>query len=173
MAEEAAVAEVPEEVKKKSGGALKAIIFAVLGMVCGAGGFAVPLLFPGMFGGEKTKEAVVEAQEEGKVTIGFVEFGETTVNLNSDRLNRYLRIKITLQVKEEDKEHITQLVEDQKALLKSWLISYLSDVSMEDIRGAAGQNRLRREIQDQFNTLLFDDGYDRIRDLLFEEFNVQ
>lgn len=173
MAEEAAVAEVTEEVKKKSGGALKAIIFAVLGMVCGAGGFAVPLLFPGMFGGEKTEKAVVDVQEEGKVTIAFVEFGETTVNLNSDRLNRYLRIKITLQVKEQDKEQISKLVEDQKALLKSWLISYLSDVSMDDIRGAAGQNRLRREIQDQFNTLLFDDGYDRIRDLLFEEFNVQ
>jgi flagellar basal body-associated protein FliL len=44
---------------------------------------------------------------------------------------------------------------------------------MEDLRGAAGQNRLRREIQDHFNTVLFEDGYDRIREVLFEEFNVQ
>jgi flagellar basal body-associated protein FliL len=44
---------------------------------------------------------------------------------------------------------------------------------MDQIRGAAGQNRIRRQIQDHMNTTLFDDGYDHIHDVLFEEFNVQ
>ena len=37
----------------------------------------------------------------------------------------------------------------------------------------AGINRARREIQDQFNTLLFPDGSEKIRDVLVEEFNFQ
>jgi flagellar basal body-associated protein FliL len=46
-------------------------------------------------------------------------------------------------------------------------------MSMEDIRGAAGQNRLRREIHDQFNLVMFPDTEGEIKDVLFEEFNVQ
>ena len=88
-------------------------------------------------------------------------------------MNRYLRIGITLQVQADDEQFVTEQLTMKKAILRSWLISYLADVSMEDIRGAAGQNRLRREIQDHFNSTLFEDGYDRIHDILFEEFNVQ
>ncbi len=96
-----------------------------------------------------------------------------TVNLNSDRFNRYLRIDMTLQISEDEVENVTELVEKKKSVMKSWLLSYLSEKNLEEIRGAAGQNRLRREILDQFNSTLFDDGYDRVYDVLFEEFNVQ
>ena len=34
-------------------------------------------------------------------------------------------------------------------------------------------NRIRREIRDQFNTILFPDGYDRIEQVLFQQYNVQ
>ena len=46
-------------------------------------------------------------------------------------------------------------------------------MSMDDVRGAAGQNRLRREIQNEFNANLYPDGDDRILDILFEEFSIQ
>ncbi|MGD9857705.1 MAG: flagellar basal body-associated protein FliL, partial [Planctomycetaceae bacterium] len=105
--------------------------------------------------------------------LAFVPFGDVTVNLDDGRLSRYLHLSFSLQIEKKDQLEVTKLMEDKKAILRNWLLSYLSDKGMEDIRGAAGQNRIRREIQDQFNTILFPDGYDRIYDVLFEEFNVQ
>jgi flagellar basal body-associated protein FliL len=175
MAEEETKEPETEEapVKSKSG-LMAAILWGSIGLICGAGGFAVPLMFPGLFGGGATTEAKEpESIEETTVKTAYVEFGEVVVNLNSDRLNRYLRLNITLLIRETDLVELEPLVKEKKALLKSWMLSYLADVSMEDIRGAAGQNRLRREIQDHFNTVLFDDGHDRIREILFQEFNIQ
>jgi flagellar basal body-associated protein FliL len=57
--------------------------------------------------------------------------------------------------------------------LRTWLTSHLADKTMEDVRGKVGINRLRREIQDQFNQLMFDDGRERVGDVLFEEFHVE
>jgi flagellar basal body-associated protein FliL len=149
---------------------LTILLVLVAGGTCGAAGFAVPLLAPQAFRPEP-QPAESTAAAEGRPA--FVPFGETVVNLNSERFNRYLRVSITLQVYEADLEKVTPLLEKNKALLKSWLISYLSDKNMEEVRGSAGQNRLRREIHQHFNAVLFQDGYDRIRDVLFEEFNVQ
>ena len=170
-----AAASDGEPAAKSSGGILSAILWAGIGMACGVGGLLVPRMIPQLTGAEVTaaeqEEQPPELDED--VKWAYVDFGEVIVNLNSDRLNRYLRVSITLLVAESDEQKIMELVENQRAILKNWLLSYLSEVSMSDIRGAAGQNRLRRDIQDNFNTVLFSDGYDRIRDVLFQEFNVQ
>ena len=167
MAEEAKVA-VDEAAAKPS--KLKALMLPlIIGVVCGGLGFAVPLLFPSLVGGEPVPVEVP------KPDAMFVPFGDVVVNLNEGRMNRYLRIKITLQGlgNAEKLATTTTLVESKKAILTSWALGYLADMSMEDIRGAAGQNRLRREILDHFNSVLFPDGEDQFDDLLFEEFNVQ
>lgn len=163
--------EAAAETTAKKPGLLKALMIPVIvGMVCAGIGFAIPVAFPSLLGVEKHEE-----KEEPKVEPMFVSFGEVVVNLNEGRMNRYLRIKVTLQGlgDEEKKTKTTELVEAKKAILTSWLLGYLADMSMEDIRGAAGQNRLRREILDQFNAVLFPTGEDQFEDLLFEEFNVQ
>ncbi len=175
MADEETTSEVAVAPKRSSSGVLWAVLWGTIGLVCGAGGFALPLLLPGLFGGAEDDQQHVAAEklEDQHVKTTYVDFGETVVNINSDRLNRYLRVHVMLMVKSDDQLVVEQMVTERRSSLKSWLISYLSDVSMEDLRGAAGQNRLRREIQDHFNTVLFEDGYDRIREVLFEEFNVQ
>jgi flagellar basal body-associated protein FliL len=103
----------------------------------------------------------------------FLSFGQMIVNLNSDRMNRYLRMNLSLQVNDDDYDMVSEELEHRKLQLKSWLVAYLSDVGVDDVRGTAGQNRLRRDIQDHMNTILFEDGVDRIQDILFEEFTVQ
>jgi flagellar basal body-associated protein FliL len=139
--------------------------------VCGGAGFAVPLLMPHLFAPKETEE--VSTAEPSEPVPAFVKFGDVVVNLNSDRFNRYLRVNITMQVDESEKHELEERLKKQKAVLKSWLLSYLSDHGMEEIRGAAGQNRLRREIQNQFNASLCPDGFDLIDNILFEEFSVQ
>lgn len=103
----------------------------------------------------------------------FLPFGEVTVNLNEGRMNRYLRLKISLQIDKTQQELVQAAVDKQGLILRNWLLSHLSDKELDEIRGAAGQNMLRREIRDQVNTVLFADGFDRVYDVLFEEFNVQ
>lgn len=124
---------------------------------------------------KKVKAFTLPKEEE---TV-FMPFGEPekdqgiVVNLDEGRMSRYLRVAITLQIPKAIETDFKTRVDAKKILLRNWLLSRISDLDLEDIRGAAGQNRLRREIRDHFNSVLCPDGYDQIYDVLFEEFNVQ
>jgi len=103
----------------------------------------------------------------------FIEFEEVVVNLNEPRLNRYLRLKLSLMVDQSQKAVVEKKVEKNQTNLKSWLLSFLADKTTDDIRGGTGQNRLRSEIKNHFNSVLFPNGHQYIRSILFEEFNIQ
>jgi len=124
---------------------------------------------------KKVKAFTMPTQED---TV-FLPFGEpgkdqsVVVNLDEGRMSRYLRIAISLQIPKSQEEKFKKQIETKKIVLRNWLLSKISDLDLDDIRGAAGQNRLRREIREQFNAVLCPDGYDQIYDVLFEEFNVQ
>lgn len=129
-------------------------------------------------GGSKEKKIKSFTLPNEEETV-FLPFGtpgkdqEVVVNLDEGRMSRYLRVAITLQVPKSQELSFQTKVEAKKILLRNWLLSKISDLDLEAIRGAAGQNRLRREIRDHFNSVLCPDGYDQIYDVLFEEFNVQ
>ncbi len=76
-------------------------------------------------------------------------------------------------VNEAQKHDVTEAVAKKQAFLRSWVISYLADQTMADVTGAAGMNRVRRDIQDRFNAMLYPDGDERIREILLEEFLIQ
>lgn len=143
----------------------------------------------GKEGGGHAGEAVASGPQ-------FVPFGRIVVNLNEPALTKYLSLDITLLVDGKDEETVRQVVlppptepvaenkdkntasvkfstDSRLPILRTWLTSHLADKTMEDVRGKVGINRLRREIQDQFNALMFDDGRERVRDVLFEEFHVE
>ena len=159
-----------EEQEAKKGGVLPWILMTIL---AGGAGVAIPFLMPAS--AEETEEEPVEEPYElpEPEEMAFVPFEEVVVNLNEGSMTRYLRVAVALQVAKEKELDITTALEAKKALLKNWLINNISDKSLEDIRGRAGQNRLRREIRDEFNTVLFPDGYDQIYDILFDEYNIQ
>lgn len=144
-----------------------------VGLTGAAAGFAVPFFLPTA---EPTRANEPEASYYEQLPPDkamFIEFGDVTVNLDEGRMNRYLRLKISLQINKDEEQMIQETLEKRRLILRNWLLSHLSDKDLDSIRGAAGQNMLRREIRDQFNTVMFPDGYDRIHDVLFEEFNVQ
>ena len=177
MAEAPETGEKGDEGAKSSGGGkLGWIVTAVL---AGGLGVAVPYILPASFqpGGGHAADSSHIAETppspaaEPKMTT--IDFGEVIVNLDEGRLNRYLDVEITLEVSEKEHDEINTNITTSKAVLTNWLLSYLSDQDMEDVRGAIGQNRLRREIRDQFNTVLFPDGYDRIENVYFTKFAIQ
>lgn len=167
------MAKEPAEEKEAGSGRspvmMAAITAGVIGFASGGLGYAFFTFMPGMSGGDESAE--VEEVEE--VPPAFLPFGEVVVNLGDARMSRYLRISVALQVNGNDTEQATADMEANRAILRNWLLGYLSDLQMEDIRGAVGQNRIRREIQNRFNEILAPDGTDFVQDVLFEEFNVQ
>lgn len=161
---------------KKPGSVVPWILVGLL--AAGAGG-TVPLMLQGATTEEEEVEPPPFELPDPEETV-FISFADPeakddqiVVNLNEGNMTRYLRVVVEFQVaKNYEQEFIDKLKED-RVLLRSWLIGRISDKNLEGVRGAAGQNRLRREIQDHFNSVLFPDGYDRIYDVLFSEFAVQ
>ncbi len=95
------------------------------------------------------------------------------VNLNEPTLTKYLTLDLVVQTEGKDAESVKSTLERRMPILRTWLTGHLADKTMDDLRGKVGINRLRREIQDQFNSLLFDDGHERVQDILFEEFHIE
>lgn len=165
-----AVAAVQDTVVRKSGWKMGILLSMVVALISGAIGFSVPLVFPSLVGVEKPVQETVSENEPS-----FISFGPVTANLNEGRLTRYLRISITLEIRgsEELQKEFSEAMNTKRSLMVNWLLSYLADMTLDDIRGTAGQNRLRREIHDHFNAVLFPEGQGQIDDVLFEEFTIQ
>ncbi len=167
----AETAQQTTETAKKSG-LLGWIALGGIALVSIAAGFAVPWLISGTgsAGHADTSPRNHSGKEE---KTAFVTFGDVVVNLHEERLTRYLRLKIVLEVEESEEKKLNELLNKRKAPLKSWLISYLADRTLEEVRGTVGINRIRREIRDHFNEMLYPDGREVIRQVHFEEFTVQ
>lgn len=158
-----------DEKKSKSPLMMNILVSSILGFTCGGLGFAFcTLMLPGISSSSSADEVVVE-----DLPPAFVPFGEVVVNIPDARMSRYLRVNFTLQVLGSDEEKVKADVELHRAILRNWVLGYLSDIHLEEIRGVAGQNRIRREIQNYFNEQLSPNRVDVIQDVLFEEFQIQ
>jgi len=157
---------------KSAGGVLP---WVIVGTVASGIGAIVPFGMS-MFAGPATSHAKPARPYETtppSTAMKFLPYREVTVNLDEARMNRYLRLKIALYIREADEQVVNAAIAKKDLILRNWMVSHLSDKELDDIRGKAGQNMLRREIRDYFNATLFTDNYDRIYDVLFDEFNVQ
>jgi flagellar FliL protein len=160
----------------KKGGLKKLVVFGIVGLVVTGAGAAVPLFLTAKdanAAGGKAKGADGDGHRTGQEKPAFVPFGDVVVNLAEERLTRYLRVKLVLVIDHTEEKELTEEVTKNKAILKNWLIGYLSDKSLKDVNGAANVNKLRREIQEQFNSLMGAGRVDKVHDVLFEEFVVQ
>ena len=165
------MAAEPENAKEpapKKTGLVTWLLLGVIALAATAAGASAPFLIAG-----NKSTAAKEAEQEANIKPAFVTFGEVQVNLAEERMTRFIRVKLILVADVLHEKQVTDAVTKNKAILKNWLISYLSDKSIRDVTGGAGVNRSRREIQDQFNSVLFPDGSEKIRDVLFEEYIVQ
>jgi flagellar protein FliL len=161
-----------EQAAPKKGPGL--VAWALVSLVSGGAGFFVPAMVASNSHSEKPEEKKQEApvakEAERLVIIPFGD--EIRVNLNEVQPH-FLALKMSLQVDATQEKVVKDLLEEKKVLLKSWLLVHLGDKDMDDVRGGAGKNMLKREFLERFNSMLFTDGYDRIYDVLFEEFMIQ
>jgi flagellar protein FliL len=181
-AEEKKHEEGAEESKGKGG----VIPWIVVGMLSAGAGSAIPMMMsshaaPAPEAEEKAhvekkkKPAFELPKQEETICVPFGDGDERSVvvNLNDGRMNRYLKISIALQIPKSMEKEFPALLSSRRSELRNWCLGEIADKDLDDIRGMAGQNRLRRAIREHFNSVLFPDGYDQIYDVLFEEFYVQ
>jgi len=105
---------------------------------------------------------------------GFLAIDPIVVNLNEGRLTRYLRVSIILSVEDLQKTIASAALTEIDPTIKDWLYSFLSDKTLDDIRGQDNQQKLRVEIQAGINSQLKSAGYpEYAKAVLFNEINVQ
>jgi flagellar basal body-associated protein FliL len=170
----APAAAAAEDQKPAKGGKSGWIVGAVICLLALGSGFALPFfLHLGNTGAGAAEPEAQPANGPKEAKEAQVPFDSVVVNVASGTYSRYLRAKIVLVVDEKDEKQVKELIEKKKSYLQDWVNSYLSDRTLDELHGSAAKNRVRREIRDQFNAMLFSDGSEKIKNLLMPEFNFQ
>ncbi|HNS20018.1 MAG TPA: flagellar basal body-associated FliL family protein [Sedimentisphaerales bacterium] len=164
----------------------KAMPMAVIGaavIVFAGGGFVVGRLF-GTRGQARTASADQASSDElrlkeldrvaDKNDGWFYEMEPAVANLNEPGVTRYVRISLTLDVTRAwAQEEAKPFLDQKKPLMKHWLTLYLSNQTIEDMRGEKNLLRMQSNIRDVFNQGLFPNSQARINNVLFKEFAIQ
>ncbi|MCK5565974.1 MAG: flagellar basal body-associated FliL family protein [Planctomycetes bacterium] len=150
------------------------------------GGFALSMLLAG--GGQSAAvEADVAAVEETDPVKDFesmlaeqggkswqYDLESVVANLDEPGVTRYLRATITLKLSDEMDPEQGMLFMDEKALeLRDWLTTYIAGLSLERIRGSRNQIRIKKEIRDHYNEILFPETKPFVVGIFFKDFAVQ
>ena len=110
----------------------------------------------------------------GDETLWPYDLEPVVANLDEPGVTRYARVAITLQLDPQmDQEKGAVFLEGKKPVLIDWLTTYIAGLSLERVRGTRNLSRIKKEIRDSFNELLFPEGKPFIRDILFKEFAIQ
>jgi len=111
------------------------------------------------------------AKDDPEDAVEYHEIDVPAVNLQEERLSRFLKAKLSLAVKKENDPAFKKLLDERMPVILNWLVVNLSDRTVEECTGARNCNRLRRQIHEALNDLLGDQDY--IEEVLFLEFTVQ
>jgi flagellar basal body-associated protein FliL len=161
------------------------LIALVVVVICGGAGFTVGRLFgtrgkaQTVSASEKTEPATTESPKESAAgandeTSWYYDLEPTVANLNEPGVTRYVRIALTLEVGNGlgDKEGLP-LLDQKKPLMKHWLTLYLSNQTVETIRGEKNLRQVQTQIADVLNQNLFPSTKPRIVRVLFKELAIQ
>ena len=102
------------------------------------------------------------------------EFEPVLANLDEPGVTRYVRVTITLEMSPElDEIKGREFLGTKKMMVRDWLTTYLAGLSLEDVRGSRNLNRIKKDILDECNKLLFPKGQPFVQKIFFKEFAVQ
>ncbi len=160
------------------------LITALTVLVCAGVGFAVGRMF-GTRGKAQTASAASPAPTaeklHGKSKPGsesaepwFYDIEPIVANLNEPGVTRYVRVALTLEVGN-GMEPVAgkEFLDQKKPLLKHWLTLYLSNQTLEGIRGEKNLRQVQTQMTDALNQGLFPNDKPRIVGVLFKELSIQ
>jgi len=171
------------ESNKATGGKIaRWLVPAAAIVVCAGAGFVIGRVF----GTRGTAQAVSAAEQASRgaapVKGGgsdsaegwYYDLEPIVANLNEPGVTRYVRVTLTLEVDAAMKQSDGVLLLDQKKpLMKHWLTLYLSNQTMDDIRGEKNLRHVQSQIADTLNQGMFPDARPLIKRVLFKELSIQ
>lgn len=166
-----------EEKKKEGGGLLGIISLVVQVLTLAAIGFVAWQMFqmqqssnPGDEAAKAKGEiAIPEAEDDTEENAVIVELNDFTVNLAGPDADRYLKCKISAEVRgEEAKAKVEN--ERNKKVINDLVIEILTRKTLHDLQKPAGKARLKEELLYRLNKAL---GGNPIRRIFFDEFVIQ
>lgn len=152
-------------------------------VLCAGAGFAISRFFGTR--GDSQNVAAAESAEPQDVDLPplnaadmkaawYYDLDAVVANLNEPNVSRYVRVTLTLEVgngmAEEDG---LPYLDQRKPLLKNWLTLFMSNQTLEDIRGERHLRQVQTQIADMFNQGLFPDTKPCITRVLFKELSIQ
>lgn len=160
------------------------IVMGFVVVISAGAGFGLGRIFAGSPDGDPNSPVNVDpvAQKTGEdaepdsgETV-FYSFEPVMAPVNEPGLTRYVRITLNLEIPKEkdyDEETGPPYVANNMPLLKDWLQGYLSEQTLEDLRGERNTMRMKSEIRDAFNEILFPDSKPKIKRVLIDEKAIQ
>lgn len=159
-----------EEGQEGGGGKKKLIIILLVGLIivcaAAAGGF---YFLKGSSGEEHGVEEAHVSEDVAPVPTEshYFDLPDLTVNLASAGGNRFLRLKVVLEVG--SAEDLARLEQVRPRIIDDFQV-YLRELRPEDLRGSAGSYRLRHDLLLRANQAAQPA---RVVNVLFKEFLVQ
>ena len=160
------------------------LITALTVLVCAGAGFGVGRMF-GTRGKAQTASAASETtpaekshgkskSESESSEPWFYDIEPIVANLNEPGVTRYVRVALTLEMGN-GMEPVAgkEFLDQKKPLLKHWLTLYLSNQTLEGIRGEKNLRQVQTQMTDALNQGLFPDDKPQILDVLFKELSIQ
>jgi len=187
MADQENVENKPqEEDAPKKGGLGKLLpwlVPAVSLILCAGAGFAISRFFgtrgsaQNVAAAETTEMPATDAPPLNAAdteATWYYDLEAVVANLNEPNVSRYVRVTLTLEVGNgmAEKDGIPYL-DQRKPLLKNWLTLFMSNQTIEDIRGERNLRQVQSQIADMFNQGLFPDAKPCITRVLFKELSIQ
>lgn len=161
------VAEDEAGEDEAGGGKKKLILFGAIGLVVllavGGGAF----FFLSGDDEPQIDEVTGQPVEEEQKPVVFYDLPEMTVNLSTDGRTTYLKVRISLEV--ENQEMIARIEPFLPRVLDAFQI-YLRELRPADLEGSAGLFRLKEELLRRINLSVYPA---RVDGVLFKEILIQ
>jgi len=165
-----------EETESKSGGGLLPIInLVLLVLVLAVGGFVAwklmnmeqPAEQPVAAVQQTDATTIPEAEDDTDATPIPMDIDNLTINLADTDRDRYLRVKITLELRSEEAK---TKVSENMVKIKDLLISSISGKKFSDIRTPQGKYELKMDLIYRINRVV---GGKPVKNLYFADFVSQ
>lgn len=105
---------------------------------------------------------------------GLIVLEPIVTNLKSEDLTRYVRVGVALETRDGEKQEVLEAIEGVRPKVNSWLLGYLADKTVADVRGLSSHDELRQGIKDGLNSVLNSEGAtELITGVYFDDISVQ
>lgn len=170
MADEETKAPDEETPPAKSGLLLRLGLWVGVVVLGAGGGYAMHFVLrgPATAAGEEVAE-----EPAGKDEYQYYAMDPVTVTLDTPQKNRYLRATIQLAIRKKHFEKAQERIEARKPVIVDTLNVYLGALTLDDVGGIKKQNKIRRELLDDFNHKLWPGEKPLIEKLFFHEWALQ